>query len=153
MCPQKRSKFIDKGLISVHRSNKGYSSTYNTPSTSSRLLVIKRLNANNCHKHRQNLPFRKQNALQALKQLSHHMNMLLQTDIDNEILQGIDILDYLIRYLSSGGQKSDTYCNSVGPDTYNREREWVDSVNQYIRISTPITPYSTMRLTASHPIV
>lgn len=36
----KRNKFNDKGLISVHRSNKGYSSTYNTPSISCRLHAI-----------------------------------------------------------------------------------------------------------------
>ena len=35
-----RNKFNDKGLISVHRSNKGYSSTYNTPSISCRLHAI-----------------------------------------------------------------------------------------------------------------
>jgi hypothetical protein len=36
----RRNKFNDKGLISVHRSNKGYSSTYNTPSISCRLHAI-----------------------------------------------------------------------------------------------------------------
>jgi hypothetical protein len=36
----RRNKFNDKGFISVHRSNKGYSSTYNTPSISCRLHAI-----------------------------------------------------------------------------------------------------------------
>jgi hypothetical protein len=38
-CPR-RNKFYDKGSISVHRSNKDYSSTYNTASISCHLPAI-----------------------------------------------------------------------------------------------------------------
>ena len=38
--PFERNKFNDIGLISLHRSNKGYSSTYDTPSISCRLHAI-----------------------------------------------------------------------------------------------------------------